>query len=154
MRTRMVLAGAGILLMVFGFFRLFTEVPIPDLLILAVWLIGALVIHDGILSPLVVSVGWAIGRVMPPRARRYVQFGLVAAGLVTVIALPLIYREGSQPAVKALLVQNYGGGLTLLLGLIAAASLIAYAAHVASDRSRRTPVPGSTGPAKDEPAGP
>lgn len=139
MRTRIVLATAGILLMVFGLFRLVTEVPFPDLVILAVWLIGAVVIHDGILSPLVVSVGWAIGRVVPPRARRYVQFGFVAAGLVSVIALPLMYRQGTQPTVKALLVQNYGGGLTLLLGLIAAASLLAYAVHVARDQSRRPP---------------
>ena len=54
--------------------------------------------------------------------------------LVTVIAIPMIYRRGHQPQVKAILQQNFGGNLTVLLGIIAAVSLLLYALQVARDR--------------------
>jgi hypothetical protein len=133
-RWRIVLAAAGIALGLFGVGRLVTQIPVPGLVGLAVWLIAALVIHDGIASPLVVAAGALVARV-PPRGRRYLQAGLIVAVMVTVLAVPMIYRRGSQPASKALLDQNFGGNLTLLLGLIAGATLLAYAIRVARDRS-------------------
>ncbi len=136
MRTwRIVLGIAGIALGLFGIGRLLTQIPPQSLVLVAAWLIGALIIHDGILSPLVVTVGWVLARYVPPRARRYLQAGLIVGGLVTVIAIPMIYLRGSQPASKAILLQNYGGNLTLLLGIVAGASLVAYAIRVAWDRS-------------------
>ena len=59
---------------------------------------------------------------------------MIAGGLVTVIAIPLILRRDSQPRSKAILQQNYAGSLTILLAIIAAASLVAYAVHVAQDQ--------------------
>ena len=73
---------------------------------------------------------------MPPRARRYAQAGLIAAGLVTVVAIPMILQQGAHPASKALLRQNFGGNLTLLLGIVAAVSLLLYAVRVARDGRR------------------
>ena len=141
--VRLMLGAAGILLGLFGVFRLVTEIPLGDLVVLVVWLIGALIIHDGVVSPLVVGVGWVLARFVPPRARRYLQAALIAAAIVTVIAIPMIYREGSQPKSKAILQQNYGGNLTLLLGIIAAVTLLAYAVHVARTRG---PAPASDAP--------
>lgn len=137
-RWRMLPSVAGILLAAFGAFRLVTTVPIGALAILAVWLIGAVLVHDGVIAPATVLIGWIIGRFIPPRARRYLQTFLIAGGLVTIIAIPLILRRNTQPASKAILQQNYAGNLTLLLGLLAAASLLAYCANVASDHRRTT----------------
>ena len=77
-------------------------------------------------------------RLVPDRGRRYLQAALIMAVPVTVIALPLIYRQGSQPPSKALLLQNFTANLGLLLGIIAALCLVGYAIRVARDRS---PVP-------------
>lgn len=138
MRTwRMVLSVAGILLALFGGFRLVTTVPIGALAILALWMIGAVVIHDGIIAPATVAVGWALAKFIPPRARRYVQSCLIGGGLVTVIAIPLILRRDTQPVSKAILQQNYAGNLTVLLGIIACLSLLAYATHIAHDHHRK-----------------
>jgi len=142
-RWRIVLAVTGIALGLFGVGRLLTQVPAPSLIGLGIWLIAALVIHDGIASPLILAVGALVGRV-PPRGRRYLQAGLIMAAMVTVLAVPMIYRRGSQPASKALLDQNYGGNLTLLLGVIAGATLLAYAIRVArSQPGSVTPAPAS-----------
>lgn len=130
---RIILAVSGVLLGLFGVFRLLSETPSPSLVLVAIWLVAAIVIHDGLLSPAVVTVGWFISRVVPPRARRFLQAGLIMAGIVTVIAVPMIYLRGSQPAVKAILLQNYGANLTLLLAIIAVGTLVAYAIRVARD---------------------
>jgi hypothetical protein len=128
---RISLAAAGILLALYGVFRLLTNVGFIELIVLAAWLIGAVVIHDGILSPAVVAVGWFLARTVPPRARRYVQGFLVVGGLMTVIAVPLMLRKDTQPVNKAMLLQSYGANLTLLLALAAALSLLLYAIRVA-----------------------
>ncbi|MEP6649923.1 MAG: hypothetical protein ABJA74_08415 [Lapillicoccus sp.] len=136
-------ATAGILLGLFGAVQLVTQVPVGSLIGLALWMIAAVVIHDGILSPLVVGVGWFLSQRVPARARRYLQGGLVAGGLITVVALPLIVRSrtANEPASKALLQQDFGGNLTVLLGIAAAVSLVFYAARVARDaRTEAQPV--------------
>ena len=142
-RWRVVLAVAGILLGLFGVGRLVTEIPGYSLKWLAIWLIAALLIHDGILSPLVIAVGWYLREHVPHRGRRYLQAGLIMAAMVTVIAIPMIYRRDSQPVSKAILNQNFGANLTLLLGIIAGATLLAYAIRVARDQSGSTSPSGS-----------
>jgi hypothetical protein len=72
---RIILAGAGVGLALFGVFRLVTEVPLRSVLFLGVWMVAAILIHDGVLSPLVVSVGWLLRRLVPDGARRFLSAG-------------------------------------------------------------------------------
>ena len=136
---RIILMTSGTVVGLFGALRLLVGTPVTNLLVLAAWMIGAVVIHDGILAPVVVAVGWAVGRVVPARARRYLQAFLVSGGLVTIVAVPLVARRGTQETAKAILQQNYGAHLTLLLGLLAAGSLLTYAAQVAADQRHARP---------------
>lgn len=138
MRTRLLIGGAGVLLALFGVFRLVTQIPSDDLIALFVWLVAALLVHDGLVSPLVVAVGVLVTKAVPPRTRRYLQGALVTGALITVIALPLIKRENSQPQVKAILQQNFSANLAVLLGIVAGGALALYALRVLRDRSSRT----------------
>jgi hypothetical protein len=138
---RIILAAAGIALGAFGVFRLLTEIPTYSLVILAVWLVAALVIQDAILAPSVVGVGWLLRRYIPDRGRRYLQVALIMSALITVIAVPMIFLRGTQPAVKALLLRNYGFNLILIIAIIAVISLILYAVRVARDRSAPVNIP-------------
>ena len=133
---RIILAIAGIALGAFGVFRLVSEIPTHSLLILLLWLAVALVLHDAILAPSVVGVGWLLRRQVADRARRYLQVALIMSAIVAVIAIPMIFLRGSQPAAKALLLRNYGANLILLLGIIAVVNLILYAVQVRRDRAR------------------
>jgi hypothetical protein len=99
-----------------------------------VWLIAAVIIHHGLVSPVVIAVSSLLRRLISDRGRRYLQVALIMGVPVTVIAIPMIYRQGSQPPSKALLLQNFTANLGLLLGIIAAASLVGYAIRVARDR--------------------
>ena len=132
-RLRVLLGAVGALLALFGGLRLATEIPGSQLLVLAVWLVGALVVHDAVLSPLIVGLGVLLHR-MPARLRRHVQAALVAGGIVTVVAIPLIYRAGSQPEVKAVLEQDYAVNLALLLVIIIGTAGLGYLVQVVRDR--------------------
>ena len=89
--------------------------------------------------PLVIGVSVLLRRLVPDRGRRYLQAALIAAVPIMVIGIPMIYRQGSQPPSKALLLQNFTANVGLLLGLIAAVCLVGYAVRVARDRA---PKPG------------
>lgn len=129
--ARRAFAAAGLALLVYGVARLFLVVALGDLLLLAVWMVGAVAVHDGLLSPLVLGVGAALRRWVPDRGRRYLQLGLITAAMITVVALPMIYLEGSQPVEKAILLQRYGVNLTVVLVIVAAVTLALYAVRVA-----------------------
>lgn len=149
-RVRLFLGAAGIALGVFGVFRLLTQIPGSDLVTLFLWLLVAVVLHDGVIAPVTAAVGWGLEHVVPPRARRAVVYGLTAAVGVTVIALPEIYRRGSMPEQKALLLQNYGGNLAIALGVVAAVALVAYAISVVRDRDRPRPSVTNSRPSDDQ----
>src|SRR5439155_10615261 len=57
---RWLLGVAGVLLALFGVFRLLTQIPAGNLLALVVWLVAALVLHDGVLAPLTGGIGVVI----------------------------------------------------------------------------------------------
>ena len=51
--------------------------------------------------------------------------------MITLVAAPMIYLQGSAPPEKALLNQDFGMNLLILLGLAAVISLLGYAAGAA-----------------------
>jgi hypothetical protein len=130
---RIILAVGGGLVASYGIIRLLVSLPPAMLLLLGIWLVAAILIHHGVLSPAVLAVGRLLRRFVPDRARTFVQAGLIMAAAVTVIGLPLAFRQFSRPPSKAMLLQHYGSNLILLLGGIAVGSLVAYAIRVAHD---------------------
>lgn len=142
-RWRIALGAGGVALALFGVFRLLTQVPFTSDLLLVVWMAAAVLIHDGVLTPLVLGIGVLLQRA-PPRARRWLQGALIVGGLVMTIAVPLIARRGSQPAAKAILRRDYTGNLIIILCVVGAISLALYAVQVARDteHARRRTEPG------------
>ena len=138
---RLILGVLGVLAVLYGIVNLVVHIPGQTLVWVAVWLVAAVLIHHGVLSPLVIAVSSLLRRTVPDRGRRYLQAALIMAVPVTVIAIPMIYRQGSQPPSKALLLQNFTANAGLLLGIIAGVCLVGYAIRVARDRSARSAAP-------------
>ncbi len=103
---------------------------------------------DGVLMPVIAIIGFVLTMLVAPRARRYVQGGLIAAAMVTLIAIPLIHRQGQAQPGQALLTQDYAAHLFTLLGLIAAATVIAYAIRFTRDARQQASV-ANTRPPED-----
>jgi hypothetical protein len=134
MRTvRWLIGSLGALLLGYGVWRIFEFSDATRPSQLGRWLVAALVLHDGILAWLVAGIGWLLGRFVPGRARAYLQGGLITAGLVAVVAAPLIYRRGSSQPGQALLERDYLANLLVILACIAAVTAGAYLLRVRRD---------------------
>jgi sugar phosphate permease len=130
---RIGLATAGLMLTLFGVFRLLTEIPARSLILLGIWLLSALILHDAVVAPAIVGVGWILRRTTPDRERGYLQSALIMIALVTVVAAPMIVLRGSQPPVKALLLRDYAANLVLLIGTIIAVAALRYGMRLVRD---------------------
>ncbi|MFJ7269951.1 hypothetical protein ACIQV3_25510 [Streptomyces sp. NPDC099050] len=113
--VRVLLGGAGLLLIAIGG-RLLADLPDP--LDVLVWMGGALVLHDGIIAPLVLAAGLAVAAVP---ARGLVRGALLTAGVLVLVTLPLLLRPGAPPNPSALPLP-YGRNLLLVLAAVAVAA--------------------------------
>jgi type IV secretory pathway VirB2 component (pilin) len=118
-RTRLAIGSLGVLGIGWGLVNLLLIHSKSNPVHLAIWLAAAAVLNDVVLVPIIGIVGLLAVRWTPRRIRAYVQGGLIAAGMATAIAIPLAYRQDTQPRSKALLQQNYLGNLAVIVAVIA-----------------------------------
>lgn len=130
--VRLVLGFAGVAAALFGARGILTHQNYSPPLKILPWWIAVVVLHDGVLAPGTALFGWLVIRRLPPAARAPVQFAGVVCGLLTLFALPLLWRQGHGFEGSTLLTRDYR---TNLVGLCAA--VVAVTAVVAGTRARR-----------------
>jgi hypothetical protein len=135
-RLRIGIGALGVVGILYGVKVMLDLTKRKDQIAVVKWAIGTDVITDGVIIPVILLVGWILTKVFSPRARRYIQGALIAGGAVTLIALPLIHRRGKERPGQALLQQDYLGHLFVLLGLIAAVAVGAYAFRYVRDAQK------------------
>ncbi|WP_405851799.1 hypothetical protein OG361_03570 [Streptomyces sp. NBC_00090] len=107
--------GLGLVMIGIGAWLVASE---PDPVDVLVWLAGAVVLHDGIIAPLVLAVGLLlVGR----RARGPLRGALMVAGCLVFVTLPLLLRPGAPPNPSALPLP-YERNLAIVLAAVAALS--------------------------------
>ncbi|MER5964620.1 hypothetical protein [Streptomyces sp. NPDC002057] len=110
--ARYAVGGVGLLLIGLGVWLVAEQ---PDPVDVFVWWAGALVLHDGIIAPLVLAVGLLLagrpGRGLPRGA-------LIVAASVTLVTLPLLLRPGAAANPSALPLP-YGRNLLIVLVCVA-----------------------------------
>ncbi len=92
----------------------------PDLtrrLDLAKWLIGLDLLHDLVLAPLAVGLGFLVARWVPRPARAAVQVALIGTGTVLLVGwLPLVgSSEANNPTIQPL---DYGPSIVAVIAAI------------------------------------
>ncbi len=137
-RLRVALGVVGLLMLGYGAVRILQFPHVSRPLPLLGWLAAALVLHDGVLVPLVTALGWVLARVVPGRARAYVQGALVVAGVVGLLVLVLHSQRGRGAPGNALLTADYLRGGSILIALIVFVTAAAYAGRVLRDRRTTT----------------
>ena len=86
----------------------------------AKWVIGAALIHDFVIAPIAVGIGWAVGRGVSMRWRAPIQAGLMATAITVAIGWPGLRGYGrhlvpDNPSVQPL---NYATAVGTIVGII------------------------------------
>jgi hypothetical protein len=80
------------------------------------WFVAGPVVHDGLIAPAVGIIGLVIAKNLPKPWRAPVAVGLVLTGILTVLAIPLLWRPFGVPSNPGLHDGNYAAGLAVALG--------------------------------------
>ncbi|AWB93796.1 hypothetical protein C3E78_17135 [Aeromicrobium chenweiae] len=101
----------------------------------ATWFVGVVVLHDAVLAPVVVAVGYGASRLLPEPFRRPVATAFVVWGTLTVAFFPVLSGEGGKAGNETILGRPYGLSWVVMTLLLAA-----YAVVTGLLRRRRDPV--------------
>ncbi|MFE7778829.1 hypothetical protein ACFU5O_34130 [Streptomyces sp. NPDC057445] len=130
---RTAVGALGVVLLGYGVVLLFDGGQYVEV---AIWLAGAVALHDGVIAPLVLGAGLLLAGV---RASRTVRGALIVAGSLTMVALPVLLRPGS-PNNPSVLPLDYPRNWALALTAVAVlAALLHLARWVRGRRSSRRP---------------
>jgi hypothetical protein len=85
---------------------------------LARWIVGAAVVHDLVLVPVVLAVGWGLRRLVPASVWPAVRAGLVTTGVLMLVGWPFVRGYGRDPTDPSLLPRDYGTGLAVAVACV------------------------------------
>ncbi|MGQ4423154.1 hypothetical protein ACN6LL_005124 [Streptomyces violaceoruber] len=127
----------GVVMCGFGVYQFIdrTSPGVQDVIDVLVWLAAAIALHDGLLVPLVLAVGLLIARLT--RLSGALRGGLLCAACLTLVALPMMLREGktANPTVLPLdYVTNWA--VTIAVTVVVTAG-VAWVGHRRSREVRR-----------------
>jgi hypothetical protein len=89
------------------------------------FIIGAAVLHDGVVAPITVLLGGVVVRWMvPARWRAAVAATFVMAAPITLFAIPFVRGYGRDAGNPSLLPGNYGRGLAVVIAAIVVGAVI------------------------------
>ncbi|MET0822180.1 MAG: hypothetical protein ABWY58_14550 [Aeromicrobium sp.] len=128
-RGLLVVAGVGFGLWGLWLMRDFTREQLTSE---AFWLAGGVVLHDAVLAPVVVAVGYVASRVLPAHWRSATATAFVVWGTLTVAFLPVLSGQGGKPGNDTILGKPY-----VLSWVVLTLVLVAYAGVGALLRRRQ-----------------
>jgi hypothetical protein len=108
----------GGVIMAFGLWGLLSAAPRTRPSEALRFVVGAAVVHDLVLAPVVIAIGLVLARVVPARARGPVQGALVVSGAVALFAVPFVRGYGRVSTNPSILPRDYGEGLFVVLAAV------------------------------------
>ncbi|MFL6155394.1 MAG: hypothetical protein ACJ72D_04865 [Marmoricola sp.] len=114
--TRILLGLVGIAAAVQGI-RLLLATGGENIWAAATWLVGGVVLHDGVLGPGTILLAGAAALVLRRQLPKPVIVGVVVLATVTIVAIPVLGRYGARPDNPTLLDRNYTVGWFVVAGL-------------------------------------
>lgn len=117
--SRWTVGAVGVGAMAWAAWLVLTGGAATDPVAVAIWLVGGLVVHDAVLAPLVLALGWVAARVLPPWLRAPVQLGALVGGVVALASVPLLLGKGRRPDNPSANPLDYSRNLLIVLTAIA-----------------------------------
>lgn len=141
--ARIVLVVVGVLVIAFGAYVMVTTVRPNRIWGLATWLLGAVVLHDAILSPFVVAVGLLLrrtGRTIRVWALVVVQAAVVLGSVLALVVLPEIAAKHHGQKNPTVLPFDYGARLLVVEGVLLLVVVAVLVIAVVVGRGTRKPL--------------
>ena len=143
-RVQIALVVVGVALLAVGGITLLNDVNPKRYIGLASWLIGALIIHDGIIAPTVFVIILIFRRAnkrIPVVFLLIVQGAIVVGSIVALLVVPEILKKAIGAANPTLLPLDYSTNLVVFLIGLAILTGIALGAYAALSRAKaRSPL--------------
>ena len=117
---RWLFLAPGLAIVAYGFYGLLTaggRVPLDAWL---TWFVGSALLHDLVLAPVWVGLGWVAAKTLPRPARGPVVVGAAVSGVLTLVALPFVLGYGGDPGDWSFLPRDYGQTLLVLVAVVLA----------------------------------
>jgi hypothetical protein len=115
-RFRILIGAFGVAGAAYGAWLLLDQ----DYLAAALWLGVGVVLHDFVLVPLTLALGWVAVRVVPPGWRSPLAVGLFALGSLTLMAVPVLGGWGANTDNATILDRHYVTGWLVVATLVLA----------------------------------
>ncbi|MCW2784551.1 MAG: hypothetical protein JWP74_1068 [Marmoricola sp.] len=113
---RGVLIAAGVAIGGYGAYMLL-GLGTDNLVATVKWLVGGVVLHDGVLGPVVIALAFVVTRIARIKVPAPVVVGGIVLGSVTLLAIPVLGRFGAAADRPTLLDRNYVAGWFAFAGL-------------------------------------
>ncbi|TBN57476.1 hypothetical protein EYE40_08785 [Glaciihabitans arcticus] len=143
-KIQIALIVVGVGLLAVGGLTLLDDVNPKRYLGLATWLLGALIVHDGIIAPTVFAIVLLFRRAsksVPVVLLLIVQGALVVGSIIVLIVVPEILKKAIGSANATLLPLDYTLNLVLFLAVLAVLTAGAAGAYLALRRQKaRSPL--------------
>ena len=120
-----------------GGYGLLTAGSRIPLLSRATWFLGSALLHDLLIAPVWIGLGWLAARFLPAPARAPAVVAAAVSGVLTLVTLPFLLTPADGPANPSFLPREYGRNLLLLV--LAVWLVAAVWAVVAVHRARPAP---------------
>lgn len=88
------------------------------------WVLGAAVLHDLVVAPVVIGLGLLLTKVAPRRWRAVVQGAFVISAMVSLFSIPFVRGYGRIANNPSLLPGNYATGLLTVLAVVWAGAAV------------------------------
>lgn len=130
---RIALALVGIGLLVVGGLVLLEDVAPTRYGGILLWLVGAIVIHDGVIAGLVIAVNLTLrkaGHRVPFGVLAIVQGAIVVGAIVSLIVFPQIVKQGIGTLNPTVLPLDYAANLVMFYAALVAVTAVAIVVHL------------------------
>jgi hypothetical protein len=101
------------------------------------YVVGFLLIHDLVVAPVVIGVGWLVTRFVPALFRGPLRAALALSALVIAFSWPLLRRYGEHATNDSALPLDYGHTVPVVLAVVWLVALGVLAVRLVTDRRRR-----------------
>jgi len=137
-RLRIAVGTLGVLLLAIGGGLAISGLGLRSIR-LAIWLGVPVLLHDGVVVPLVLALSWVGRRLLPRPAWGPAAVGLVATGTLTALGGVVLVQPGADPTLPSLLDRNYGAGYAVALAIVWTLTTMVAVVRVRSARASGRP---------------